>query len=136
MVCVDFAEGTQKLIAEVALLAKAFKSTVYVSTVATPNEDGDTGVGLDMSKQYPEESEALSALANRLCTEGVDAQPYLITGIPSPAINKEVEKLGVDLIVMGTHGKGLVVGTFIGSVSQGVVKHSKIPVHLVPVNDG
>ena len=136
LVCVDFSDGTQKLLGEAATLAKAFESSVYVNFVASPNEDSGSQEEEDMAKDYPEECDALSALAGQLRSEGIDAHALLATGVPSEAIVQEAKKLSADLVVMGTHGKGLVAGTFIGSVSQGVVRHCKIPIHLVPVEAG
>ncbi len=42
---------------------------------------------------------------------------------------------GVDLIVMGTHGDGILRRIIFGSVSKSVVEHSPCPVMLVPFFD-
>ncbi len=42
------------------------------------------------------------------------------------------EKHGVDLIVIGTHGRTGVPRLLIGSVAEKVVRHSKCPVMVVP----
>ncbi len=56
----------------------------------------------------------------------------VIESFPAEAILKLSRKLEVDLIVMGTHEKG-VVETFLGSVAKSVLSRSRIPVLVVPL---
>jgi nucleotide-binding universal stress UspA family protein len=51
---------------------------------------------------------------------------------PVDEILRQSKSLGVDLIVMGTHRKG-VAHTFLGSVSKRVMSNSRIPVLVVPL---
>jgi nucleotide-binding universal stress UspA family protein len=52
-------------------------------------------------------------------------------GAPAQEIVRVAEERGVDQIVMGTHGRGVVGTLFLGSVAQRVVHQSKLPVLLV-----
>lgn len=54
---------------------------------------------------------------------------------PVDEILEQSKKLDVDLIVMGTHRKG-VAYTFLGSVSKRVISNSRIPVLVVPIAQG
>ncbi len=57
--------------------------------------------------------------------------PYehrLITGDPAPAIARFAQAEGVDLIVMGTHGRNGVVRLLMGSVAEAVVRRAPCPV--------
>ena len=63
---------------------------------------------------------------------GIEATPLLIRGPTADTILGEAEKLGVDLIVMATHGRGAVFDILVGSVSQAVLRRSPIPVLMVP----
>jgi nucleotide-binding universal stress UspA family protein len=49
-------------------------------------------------------------------------------GHPVKEIMKLAEKISGDLIVMGTHGHGMLEDAMMGSVSRGVVRRSEIPV--------
>ena len=40
-----------------------------------------------------------------------------------------------ELLVVGSHGYGAVYDLLVGSISRGILKHSKIPVLVVPVQD-
>ena len=51
---------------------------------------------------------------------------------PAESILKHSKELGVDLIIMGAHEKGL-MHTFLGSVAKSVLRHSRIPTLIVPL---
>lgn len=52
-------------------------------------------------------------------------------GKPVKQILKQAEKRNCDLIVMGTHGHGIIEETMIGSTAQRVIRRSKKPVLVV-----
>jgi nucleotide-binding universal stress UspA family protein len=45
---------------------------------------------------------------------------------------READAIKPDLIVMGRHGHGAMYNLLVGSVTEGVLKHSGRPVLLVP----
>ena len=55
----------------------------------------------------------------------------LLVGSPVPRILEYAEQHGFDLIVMGTHGRGALVDTMMGSTATRVLRRSKIPVLAV-----
>lgn len=54
-------------------------------------------------------------------------------GHPVIKILEVADRLDVDLIVMGTHGKGVIEHAFLGSVAEKVLKKSTRPVFVVPL---
>ena len=54
-----------------------------------------------------------------------------IEGSPKSVILEEAEKFGADLIVVGSHGYGMVEGFLLGSVSNAVALHAKCSVEIV-----
>ena len=48
-------------------------------------------------------------------------------------ILKAVDEEDCDVIVMGTHGKGYLEETFLGSVSSSVLRRTRKPVFLIPL---
>ncbi len=57
----------------------------------------------------------------------------VLHGHPVPQILKTADELDADLIVMGTHGKGALEYTFLGSTAEKVLRKSKRPVFVVPL---
>ena len=71
--------------------------------------------------------------AEKMQEEGVDAQGLVIEGATVDMILDKAEKLDIDLIITGHHEHNFVYKAFFGSVAKGVVKKTKIPVLLVPL---
>jgi nucleotide-binding universal stress UspA family protein len=61
----------------------------------------------------------------------VPLHKILEEGHPVKIIEKEAESLGIDIIIMGTHGYGSFAGSVMGSVSQRVIHNVKCPVMVV-----
>lgn len=66
-------------------------------------------------------------------TAGRKARVEVITGDPVSQITTRAHELGVDLIVMGTHGRTGLPRLLMGSVAEGVLRQATCPVLLVPV---
>jgi nucleotide-binding universal stress UspA family protein len=58
---------------------------------------------------------------------------FVEEGDPAAEILRMAEELGVDLVVMGTHGKGFLEQTFLGSVAEKILHRIKIPVLTIPI---
>ncbi|EOA34516.1 hypothetical protein CARUB_v10022059mg [Capsella rubella] len=72
------------------------------------------------------------AVGTKICAEmGVTPRKVMEFGNPKEAICDAAEKLGVDLLVVGSNGKGAIQRTFLGSVSNYCVNHAKCPVLVV-----
>ena len=56
-------------------------------------------------------------------------------GHPVNEILVKAEKEKCDMIVMGTHGKGMITHAILGSVAEKVIRRSKVPVVVVPIPD-
>lgn len=69
------------------------------------------------------------------CVKRVESIEVL-EGYPADVILREAETLNCDVIVMGSHGKGLISQTFLGSVTKRVLRRTRKPVFIVPVPKG
>jgi nucleotide-binding universal stress UspA family protein len=57
----------------------------------------------------------------------------VLHGHPVAQILLEADRIDADVIIVGSHGKGAVEYTFLGSVSERVLRKSKRPVFVVPL---
>ena len=53
------------------------------------------------------------------------------TGAPAEVLVQTAKEKNCDLIVMGTHGQGVIADVLIGSTAKWVVRHSPIPVLVI-----
>jgi len=87
--------------------------------------------------------EVLDTVKTRLdkfCQDMIDELddcPFLVDDIvvkqgePGEIILAQADQVGVDLVVMGTHGQGMLSDAMMGSTSSRVVRRSQIPVLTV-----
>ena len=75
--------------------------------------------------------EDILALYAQDAPEDVKVRRMVTIGVPGSSIIRTAEAEGVDLIVMGSRGLGVVKGVLLGSVSQYIVEQSKCPVLVV-----
>jgi nucleotide-binding universal stress UspA family protein len=61
------------------------------------------------------------------------ASTEVVEGDPAAEILRKADELEADLVVMGTHGKGLLEHTFLGSVAEKILHRIKIPVLTIPI---
>ena len=75
--------------------------------------------------------EAVEALQSR----GVSTKSEVLEGPPADAILRVAGTQDVDLIVMGSRGRGAVTSLLLGSVSHRVLAHTHAPVLVVRAED-
>jgi len=61
------------------------------------------------------------------------AGAIVVHGQPAPQILNISDHVDTDVIVMGTHGKGELAYTFLGSVAEKVLRKTRRPVFIVPL---
>jgi len=57
-------------------------------------------------------------------------------GYPVEEILRKADELDCDAIIMGTHGKGIISHTFLGSVAEKVLRRVRKPVFIIPLPRG
>ncbi|MGB5747159.1 MAG: universal stress protein [Desulfobacterales bacterium] len=57
-------------------------------------------------------------------------------GFPAEKILSKAEELNCDEIIMGTHSKGILANTFLGSTAKRVLRRTKKPVFIIPLPKG
>lgn len=60
--------------------------------------------------------------------QGFVVEARMVRGPVAETIVRNAEEGGFDLVVMGTHGRGLIAGAVMGRVAEKVVRESTVPV--------
>jgi nucleotide-binding universal stress UspA family protein len=139
IVAVDLSEATSKVIEAARGVADLTGASIHILHVVEAEADfigkSDDAVKqqAQVAKDFPMEYERLKTLAEKLQDDGLDASTCLLRGPAIATTLKEAKRLDAGLIVVGTHGRGAVFDVLIGSYSAGIIRSSKLPVLVVPV---
>jgi nucleotide-binding universal stress UspA family protein len=139
LVALDFADLTGRLLAVARNTARATQAEVFLLHVAEPEPSfvgykaGPQVVREQVAHEFREQHRELQAHAEAMRADGIPATALLVQGPTAQTILAEADRLGVDLIVMGTHGRSAVLDMLVGGVSHAVLRQSPLPVLLVPV---
>ena len=57
----------------------------------------------------------------------------VVEGYPAEVILRVADEEKCDIIIMGTHGKGVISQTFLGSVAERVLRRTRKPVFVIPL---
>jgi len=134
---IDFSECSYDVVPYVLSMTEKFEATVYLLYVARDLRHfagfhvPHTSISL-FTKELMEGSELLM---DQVSKDHFDRCPNfqrkVVIGDPGEEIVKTAAEEGIDLIVMGTHGRKGLDRTLFGSVAGYVVKHSSVPVLTV-----
>lgn len=116
------AHGSKILVLHVIDLPGQFA----LDTVILPDANG---VPISAKDYAVRQADAhLADLRARLAKDGATITPFIRTGKPTDEIIQFATENAVDLIIMGTHGRGGLAHMLIGSVTERVVRTSTVPV--------
>jgi len=141
LAAIDLSRASSYIIEAVHRVATATDAEVHLLHVVTPlpsisspelQEVAEPG---DLSGIYLDERDQLDELVNQLTGAGVKASAVMATGSPATAVLSEAKRLHADLIVVGSHGHGLLYDALLGSVSADILRKSPLPVLVVPTRD-
>jgi nucleotide-binding universal stress UspA family protein len=74
---------------------------------------------------------ALQAAQALLSAAGVSFELAVVTGDPAHAVLELIEEYACDMVIIGSHGMGLLRSALQGSVAQTLIHDSPVPVLLV-----
>jgi nucleotide-binding universal stress UspA family protein len=133
----DLTENSARILPYVVGLAEKYNASIYLLHVV---EDFSKWAGFyiphtpvkEMQEQAFKNAERLM---ERVCEENLEGCLYFVrviqAGEPPAEILKFIDSEGIDLVVMGTHGRKGLEHAFFGSVAENVVKRSPVPVMVV-----
>jgi nucleotide-binding universal stress UspA family protein len=133
LVAHDFSETSQaamKYGIELARLFAARLHVLHVSEKAQAEVEMEFPLGLDTSVEVAARERLLKILTPKEKQE-LDPAFELRAGTPAVEIVRYARAEDIDLIVMGTHGRGVVAHAVMGSVAERVVRTAHCPVLTV-----
>lgn len=134
---VDFSDSTEGVLATATDQAKAFGAALHVVHVLEP-EPAYTAYGFtpdEFPAMHVFQEEARKRAKKRLdeLAAGIPgAVDKLIEGSPLHGVLDYVKEVGADLVILGSHGHGMVASLLLGSVAEGMVRKSLVPTMVVP----
>lgn len=134
----DGSEGSDSVLEHAVDLAKRYDATLEALFVG--DQRSYAGIAADTDREQIREAQA--SIGERALdkarsvgeSEGVAVSTTRANGVPSEVILEVIEEDGIDLVVMGTHGRTGLQRALLGSVAENVARQSPAPIHLVPVS--
>jgi len=136
LLAVDGSAYSKKMLAYLAthdgMFAPGNDYTVFTAQATLPPR-ARAAVGKEIvDKYYADESEkVLAPVSKFLLRHGIDAKSSWKVGPAGEAIAKLAESDKFDLVVMGSHGHGVLANLVMGSVVTQVLARCKVPVLMV-----
>lgn len=135
LVPIDGSQNAARALTYALHLAKCeVVSEVHLVNVQPPVDSAvTTFVGKKAVSGYHHDEGMKALAAARALVEqaNVPHQIHIGVGQPPDIITAFCAELGCDVIIMGTRGRTGAAAAILGSVAQGVISRSKVPVTLV-----
>jgi nucleotide-binding universal stress UspA family protein len=133
LACIDFSEHSKRTLEEVGDYARANGSKVTLIHIADPRAFVPPQAVVEPPTTTDQEVAATELVKVRdEHLPGLDVELTVLEDhAPAKAICEYAEGHGVDLIVVGSHGRGGMERWLIGSVAERVVRHAAANVYVI-----
>lgn len=136
----DFSDATDPVVETAGKMAEAFGASLSLLHVVEPEPSysayGFTPEEFPAIHTFQEEAKSRAGAALKhqkdRVPDGVEASVQLLEGNPLTVLLDYAAAQGADLVVLGSHGHGVVASVLLGSVAEGVVRKAEIPALVVP----
>ena len=138
LVAVDFSPVTAGQLDAVRELAKGRTLEVYLIHVTEPDPEfvgyqaGPAVVRDQVDAEFRREHQQLEELTAELSSDTIEVTPVLVPGPTVDTLLDEARRLGVGLLVVGSHGHGAAYDLVVGGFSNKIIRKSPVPVLVVP----
>ena len=136
LVAVDLS-GASDVVMQVALeVGSALQSELHVIHVHKIHagklvEDGMMDAEILASREIEKLEKKLKEFIARYAGAGIIMTTGVYSGEPYLEIIQAADKIGANMIIMGTHGRKGVAYLVLGSVAEYVLRHARVPVMSV-----
>lgn len=131
---VDLSDVSQKIVPYVIMMAETFKAELHLLFVARMFKDYDNIYVPPVSiTRFEEEivkggQRRMDEFVKEHLSNSCIFEAKVVPGDPAEKIIQYVKSEGIDLVIMGTHGRKGIDRILFGSVAAHVVKMSPVPV--------
>ncbi len=153
LAAIDFSKNTEAVLEQAAKLAKALEAKLWILHVASNETQamayeatqftgyspeftsmpGDVQLARDLNAdEIKREHAQLLGISATLRENGTETQAILLKGDAAKLIIEKAEDLQAEIIILGSHGHGLLRKALLGSVSESVIRHARCNVLIVP----
>jgi nucleotide-binding universal stress UspA family protein len=126
----DFSEPSEAALPFVAAIAREYQAKVCALYVLTP---------VPMASATPESTAAMIEAQEEGAQAGIQRLESQLAGLPHeayvergvgvwPSVEEAIKEYGIDLIVLGTHGRTGAQKLLLGSVAEEIFRRSHVPV--------
>lgn len=142
LVPTDFSELSNHAAMHARALAEVHRAelhAIHVVTVPTPGAIAGATPGMDAATAMPSIDSLIETSRSGMSEfiqkqlAGQDVKSEILVGQPFSEICRYASEKACDLIVIGSHARGIVHRIFMGSVSKAVLEHASCPVLMVPL---
>ncbi|MFB6127740.1 MAG: universal stress protein [Halolamina sp.] len=129
-------DGSELAVDHAVSIAAQFDATLHVIYVvdvrsqAAKRDTYELGELLDELRTI-----VTDAVTDRAGEAGIDTRVAIQQGTPHSAIQRYAADRGVDLIIMGTHGRGRVEQFLLGSITERTIRTADVPVITVRLDE-
>ena len=138
LVALDLSDCSENILHQVIDIAKPLQASVWIVHNAEPEPDtiefkvDPLAARESLAKKFHQEHLQVQDFADQVRSEGLEATGLLVHGKTVPTILEVAERLDVDMIFVGSHGRGAMYQFILGSVSEGILHKSSRPVVVIP----
>ena len=152
LAAIDLAVSSDQALTAAREYAEAFSAKVYLVHVAEPGPASEAALVIPASEEevdlYPEEirarhrkSEAdrlraerktLHEFGDKLSRFGIDVEALYIEGPTVEKLLLEIERLDIDLVIIGSHATSYLRDLFLDSKTKDIVREALCPVLVLP----
>ena len=132
---IDFTENSSKILPYVLSVSEKYDGMIYLLHVVDDLSKWSSvfyipHIPLDqyLEKALKGAEKALDAVCKEQLQSCPNFKKRILSGDPAQEILKTIESEGIDMVIMGTHGRKGLEHVFFGSVAENVVKKSPAPV--------
>jgi nucleotide-binding universal stress UspA family protein len=134
---IDFSDLTRRVVETARKQAEAFGAELYLIHVVEP-EPAYTAYGFTpddfpaMGLFQQEARKRAQTKLEEVAASAPGSKVVLVDGSPLHGILEQAKSCGADLVVVGSHGHGMVASLLLGSVAEGLVRKAAVPTMVVP----